>query len=111
MRIEHQTMTGSQPERMTVMKGCPSPPVHENLLESASRSESRSAFGIESQQKVSGAILDCDSDTDPDWDEMCVFTVITSKPKQLCHALRWGALMLWIMTGPERGCPMAGEAV
>jgi hypothetical protein len=68
-------------------------PVHENLPESASASGSvsRSAFGIESRQTVSGAILDCDSDTDPDWDEMCIFTVIASKPKQLCHALK-GAL-------------------
>jgi len=27
-------------------------------------------------RKVSGAILDCDPDSDPDWDEICFFTVI-----------------------------------
>jgi hypothetical protein len=52
------------------MKGCPSPPAHENLPESASGS----AFGIEARQKVSGTILDCDPDSAPDRDEMSFFT-------------------------------------
>ena len=62
---------------LTVIKGCPSlPPAHENLPESASGSESvsRSALRIESRQEVSGAVLDCDPDTDADWDEMQILT-------------------------------------
>jgi hypothetical protein len=58
------------------MQGCLSPSAHENLPESASESVSISAFEIESRQEVSGAILACDPDSDPDWDEMCFFTVI-----------------------------------
>jgi hypothetical protein len=59
---------------LTVMKGCPSPP----------RMKTKGAgvgigigigIGIESWQKVSSAILDCDPDSDPDWGEMCIFTV------------------------------------